>query len=229
MTTKKKTLIELMLDAGVKPNNIDERIEFFVSDEPNKSGESCISGYSTMPKFMEKTNEFHHSGYIDLLCKTPYHPEDQGNQIVTKQQFIDAYESHERFKNLAPIPVQNCKCTVTPVLSTEYKQEVMQCNSLEESEKLSADYVSLSKVLRRAYDQAAVGKGAERHAKDLPFTEQPMQRLQELYGVGFALGQAGKKMQESMRLPHYAAIRELLGAINYIAGAVIYMEKENNK
>jgi len=101
--------------------------------------------------------------------------------------------------------------------------------SLEEAEKLSADYASLSKVLRRAYDQAATGKGAERHAKDLPFSQQPMQRLQELYGVGFALGQAGKKMQESMRLPHDAAIRELLGAINYIAGAVIYMEKENNK
>lgn len=85
-------------------------------------------------------------------------------------------------------------------------------------------YESLIEVLIRAYDQASIGKGAERHGKDKPFTEQPMQHLIELYGQGFALGQAGKKMQEALRLPHDAAIRELLGAINYIAGAVIHME-----
>ncbi len=85
-------------------------------------------------------------------------------------------------------------------------------------------YESLEGVLARAYQQAAVGKGAERHAQDKPFDEQPMQLLINLYGSGFALGQAGKKMQEAMRLPHDAAIRELLGAINYIAGAVINME-----
>ena len=96
MTAKKKTLIELMLDAGIKPEDINERMEFFVSDEPDKEGESCISGYSTIPKFMEKTNEFHYSGYINTLCKTPYHPDDQGNQIVTKQQFVDAYNEKNK-------------------------------------------------------------------------------------------------------------------------------------
>lgn len=88
-------------------------------------------------------------------------------------------------------------------------------------------YDSLGDVLARAYEQAALGKGAERHGKDKPFDDQPMQHLIELYGHGFALGQAGKKMQEALRLPHDAAIRELLGAINYIAGAVIHME--NNR
>lgn len=92
---------------------------------------------------------------------------------------------------------------------------------------LTGDYASLSKVLGDAFDQAASGKGAERHGQDLPFDQQPMQRLIELYGLGFALGQAGKKMQESQRLGHDAAIRELLGAINYIAGAVVY--KRNNE
>ena len=96
MTAKKKTLIELMLDAGIKPEDINERMEFFVSDEPDKEGESYISGYSTIPKFMEKTNEFHYSGYINTLCKTPYHPDDQGNQIVTKQQFVDAYNEKNK-------------------------------------------------------------------------------------------------------------------------------------
>ena len=87
-------------------------------------------------------------------------------------------------------------------------------------------YELLSDVLQRAFDQAANGKGKERHANDLPFHEQPMQKLCELYGAGFALGQAAKKAQEAQRLPHDACVRELLGAINYLAGAVIYYERQ---
>lgn len=88
------------------------------------------------------------------------------------------------------------------------------------------DYASLNLVLERAYDQAASGKGAQRHAGGQAFEDQPMQKLIELYGLGFALGQAGKKMQESRRLGTEAAVRELLGAINYIAGAIIHLEKK---
>lgn len=86
-------------------------------------------------------------------------------------------------------------------------------------------YESLHSVLRRAFIQASHGKGKERHAQNLPFDNQPMQRLIDLYGVGFALGQAAKKAQESQRLPHDKAVAELLGAINYLAGAVIAMER----
>lgn len=85
-------------------------------------------------------------------------------------------------------------------------------------------YEDLFHVLIRALDQAQQGKGHERHADGKPFAEQPMQQLITLYGQGFALGQAGKKMQESQRMEHGAAIRELLGAIVYIAGAIIAME-----
>lgn len=90
----------------------------------------------------------------------------------------------------------------------------------------AAGYETLLNVLRRAFLQAAHGKGAERHAQGAPFDQQPMQRLIELYGVGFALGQAAKKAQESQRLPHERAVAELLGAINYLAGAVIAMERK---
>ena len=88
-------------------------------------------------------------------------------------------------------------------------------------------YESLGSVLQRAHDQAAHGKGAQRHGQGQSFDSQPMQQLIALYGVGFALGQAGKKAQESQRMDKDAAVRELLGAINYLAGAVIYME--NNR
>lgn len=88
------------------------------------------------------------------------------------------------------------------------------------------DYHSLTGVLVRAYEQAAKGKGAVRHADGRPFTEQPMQTISELLGTHEGLlYQAMKKIQESNRLEKEPAIRELLGAINYLAGAIIFLER----
>lgn len=89
-------------------------------------------------------------------------------------------------------------------------------------------YEKLAAVLTSAYEQAAVGKGAERHANDLPFHEQPMQKIAARRGIGFILGQADKKSEEAQgmlgRGERDAAIRELLGAIVYLAGAVIFVQ-----
>jgi hypothetical protein len=87
-------------------------------------------------------------------------------------------------------------------------------------------YECLADVLERALNQASRGKGKERHAQDLPFSEQPMQQLIQLYGTGFAGGQAAKKAQESMRLPRDRAVAELLGGIVYLAGAIIHLEQQ---
>lgn len=87
-------------------------------------------------------------------------------------------------------------------------------------------YESLEDVLDRAYEQAARGKGHQRHGQGQPFEQQPMQTICDLYGPGFALGQAAKKAQESMRMEREPAVRELLGAINYLAGAVIWLEAQ---
>lgn len=96
----------------------------------------------------------------------------------------------------------------------------------KESLQMPAEgYETLYDVLVRAHHQAAYGKGNERHATGQPFAEQPIMKLTELYGSGFPLGQAGKKMQESLRLPREAAVRELLGAINYIAAQIIMLER----
>lgn len=89
----------------------------------------------------------------------------------------------------------------------------------------AAGYESLADVLRRAFDQAASGKGKERHAAaGEPFDKQVMQQGAQRFGVGALLFQAFKKCEESQRLRHDAAIRELLGAIVYTAGAVIALE-----
>lgn len=88
-------------------------------------------------------------------------------------------------------------------------------------------YESLRDVLNRAFDQAAKGKGADRHANGRAFDRQPMQDLIRLYGIGFALGQAAKKAQESQRMDEpERKVKELLGAIVYIAGAIIAIEGE---
>jgi hypothetical protein len=90
----------------------------------------------------------------------------------------------------------------------------------------AAGYDSLAVVLKRAFDQASAGKGRERHANALPFDQQPMQTIAGQYGVGFLLGQAAKKAQESQSLPAGRDVAELLGAINYLAGAVIFLEQQ---
>ena len=91
------------------------------------------------------------------------------------------------------------------------------------------DYDSLRQVLDEAYAQAAHGKGKERHGNELPFEEQPMQTISQLIdsdrGMAF---QAIKKIQEGLRMEIPAAReRELLGAINYIAGIVVFYRKRN--
>lgn len=86
-------------------------------------------------------------------------------------------------------------------------------------------YEKLAAVLMRAYNQASRGKGKERHSHGEPFDQQVIQDMANRFGVGALLGQAFKKSEESQRLPHDRAVAELLGAIVYLAAAVIAMEK----
>ncbi len=90
--------------------------------------------------------------------------------------------------------------------------------------KVNPGYETLESVLQRALDQAQNGKGAERHADSKPFSKQPMQTIAGQVGPGFLSGQAIKKIQESQQLPEGRDVAELLGAINYLAGLVIFLE-----
>ena len=86
-------------------------------------------------------------------------------------------------------------------------------------------YDPLRHVLQLAFDQAAKGKGKERHATDKPFLEQPIMEIARMVGPGYQLGQAMKKTQEASRLPNDRARAELLGAINYLAAAYLLLEE----
>lgn len=88
-------------------------------------------------------------------------------------------------------------------------------------------YYSLAAVFERAFKQASEGKGKERHAGDgIPFDQQPMQTIARAHGVGFLTGQASKKAEEAHGLPHSAKIAELLGAMVYLAGAVVFLDSQ---
>lgn len=88
-------------------------------------------------------------------------------------------------------------------------------------------YEDLEMILLQALEQSACGKGKERHAvADQPFVEQPICTITERKGIGFPLGQVDKKTDEAMRLPRDRAVAELLGAINYLAAAILYLQTE---
>ena len=86
-------------------------------------------------------------------------------------------------------------------------------------------YFPLFSVLNDALNEAQNGKGSERHGNGLSFTEQPALTITRAVGLGFPLGQAMKKIQESQRMEPEAAKRELLGAINYLAAAVLFLDE----
>lgn len=89
------------------------------------------------------------------------------------------------------------------------------------------NYDKLERVLMLALEQASIGKGKERHANDEPFERQKIITLNKQIGSNHgAIFQACKKAQESARLPKERAIIELLGAINYLAAAVIILDDD---
>jgi hypothetical protein len=92
---------------------------------------------------------------------------------------------------------------------------------------MSHPYQSLSSVLDDALSQAQDGKGKERHASEgEAFENQPICEMARRLGVGGPLYQATKKIYESQRLQGEAGVRELLGAINYIAAAIIVRREQ---
>lgn len=93
----------------------------------------------------------------------------------------------------------------------------------------NTDYETLWFVLVEAFEQAANGKGRERHARGNPFDKQHMQTISQLLDTDRGMAfQAIKKLTEGLDMQDKAAReRELLGAINYIAGIIVYHRGEN--
>ncbi len=88
-------------------------------------------------------------------------------------------------------------------------------------------YEELANVLVEALNQAQAGKGRERHAKGMPFNDQPIMRMpalqQDTKGLNY---QVCKKMLESENLAGLdSKVKERLGAIVYAAASIIAERK----
>lgn len=91
-------------------------------------------------------------------------------------------------------------------------------------------YASLDNVLRAAFSQAADGKGRQRHnSRNVSFDRQPIMEIGRMCGLGYPAGQAQKKTQEAVsmfnRREYRQAEAELLGAINYLAAAILLIRE----
>lgn len=87
-------------------------------------------------------------------------------------------------------------------------------------------YESLVQVYQDAVIQASKGKGRERHASEgEAYEDQIICEVARRVGLGYPLGQAVKKIYESQRIGGERGVAELLGALNYVAAAVIVMRE----
>jgi hypothetical protein len=96
--------------------------------------------------------------------------------------------------------------------------------------EVKKEYRELFSILLAALYQSSEGKGKERHAKENEsFSEQPICEIGRRVGVGYNLGQSVKKIYEAKNYGDKTfKIKELLGAINYLAAAVILIEEEKD-
>jgi len=111
-------------------------------------------------------------------------------------------------------------------LQTPEQKEAIKRECQHES-----NYEPLRAVLDEAYEQAASGKGNERHANGKPFIQQPIleiARMQDGTIAGHTF-QVMKKAQEATRMAKNEdvekAIHELYGVIVYAAAAVILLQE----
>lgn len=89
-------------------------------------------------------------------------------------------------------------------------------------------YGMLYAVLMEAFAQASTGKGKERHANDLAFTDQKIFSInRQLGSVDGILYQVVKKTIESKKLPPDRACAELMGAIVYAAAGILFIRERS--
>lgn len=94
------------------------------------------------------------------------------------------------------------------------------------SKKDRDDYLPLLRTFLGALEQAAYGKGRERHANDLPFVEQPILTMARMLDSDAGLAQQViKKTVEARSLPtKKARINELRGTLVYAAAMILFEE-----
>lgn len=107
-----------------------------------------------------------------------------------------------------------------------------RCHAEKECADLNSRYATLIATFNLALEQASKGKGHQRHDDGSNFESQLICDItRRLSGspVAFSLGQAVKKIYETVNLSAPdKQIHELLGALNYLAAAIIVLQEGRN-
>ena len=142
MTAKKKTLIELMLDAGVTPEGING--DFIVCDktctDESCADEPCVRPYTSKPSFDKRDDEWSWRHCKPDILILPYFIANWKSTIITKQQFIDAYNEkqfNERKQQMNTIPefvdARGMNKGVTNVAEDKQVEDVEPCMVVDNS------------------------------------------------------------------------------------------------
>lgn len=163
--------------------------------------------------------ELNRCSYTDDIVFVKDDPIDVNSYIISKtEDFICCYSVFKGDIELLDEDEVNY-VDPTPVQSSIPEQCYLKVDN--------PSYSSLKRVLDMAYEQASSGKGKERHANNDTFESQPICQIPRYQGsIDFVTGQAIKKCLEVTKLPTVdAKVRELLGAINYIAAGIIVLQE----
>lgn len=164
---------------------------------------------------------------IRFVVNTEYDAADIIGCCLNEQLQWDLDAAAKHFK-IDDIPQPTPGSAAGDDVAHGYYHEVDPAPVAEELDMEVEGYEELKRVLLLAFDQAARGKGKERHANDLPFHQQPIQTISDLIqSPGGLAYQIMKKTQEALSLPTIERQRrELLGAIVYTAALIIWLEKQ---
>lgn len=150
-------------------------------------------------------------------------------QAIAERPEVTPPRDAEKYARMAGLEIDEDAFMGRPPKTKKPTSAISDFDSVE-------GYGDLARVLALAYGQAAVGKGKERHSAGKPFALQPIMQIPE--GMSFAGGIGGlsyqitKKNGEADRMcdraAYAAAMKEMLGVINYAAAKYLHIEKRFN-
>lgn len=209
---------ELKLDPDALADTIISTVHFLVKRCQNDVTEVRITG-CTDPDVMEN---------VAKMIKSNTQPAGFAWDGRTKNTVTIKNEAAPDLFPEQRITVKKATVTIDGLDLTTIADESAIPSALFhfKNEKDRDDYLPLLRTFLGALEQAAYGKGRERHANDLPFVEQPILTMARMLDSDAGLAQQViKKTIEARTLPTKAArISELRGTLVYAAAMILFEE-----
>lgn len=213
---------ELKLDPDAPADTIISTVHFLVKRCQNDVTEVRITG-CTDPDVMEN---------VAKMIKSNTQPAGFAWDGRTKNTVTIKNEAAPDLFPEQRITVKKATVTIDGLDLTTIADESAIPSTLFrfKNEKDRDDYLPLLRTFLGALEQAAYGKGRERHANDLPFVEQPILTMAHMLNSDAGLAQQViKKTIEARTLPTKAArISELRGTLVYAAAMILFEEMYGN-